>query len=266
MVFAQNSLAIGLVLVAVFVSLAIAERIWAKRRLSQDRWTRWRTHAGFLAVNMPLERVVQFLVLTGLYALVSSQAEGRFGLLQWTEWPVWLEWAITVLALDFAVWAQHVATHKIPVLWRLHKVHHADRDFDVTTALRFHPVEIGLSMVFKMIIAVLLGVPLGALILFELLLSIFPLFNHANLALPKWLDGLLRLIVVTPDMHRVHHSTIERETNSNFGFCFSLWDRIFRVYKAQPEAGQTGMIVGLDQYQDEAPNRFSWSMLLPFRK
>ncbi len=266
MIFAQNSLAIGLILVAIFLSLAIAERIWAKRHLTQNRWARWRTHAGFVAVNMPLEKLVQFGALTALYALVSHYADGRFGLLQWADWPVWLQWMIAILALDFAVWVQHVATHKIPLLWRLHRVHHADRDFDVTTALRFHPVEIALSMVYKMTVAVLLGVPLGALILFELLLSLFPLFNHANLALPGWLDRALRWIVVTPDMHRVHHSTVPRETNSNFGFCFSFWDRIFGQYRAEPEAGQQSMTVGLSEYQTDAPTGFTWSMLLPFRR
>lgn len=266
MVFAQHSYAIGLLLVAVFLSLAGAERIWAKRILSQSRWTRWRTHASFVAINMPLERGVQFLILTGLYALVSGYAGGRFGLLQWTLWPVWIEWTIAILALDFAVWAQHVVTHKVPVLWRLHKVHHADRDFDVTTALRFHPVEIALSMVFKMVVAVLLGVPLGALILFEILLSIFPLFNHANLALPEGFDRALRWLIVTPDMHRVHHSVIETETNRNFGFCFSFWDRLFGVYRRDPEAGQNGMTIGLNEYQKAGPSRFAWSMLLPFRR
>ncbi len=266
MIFAQNSLAIGLILVAVFLLLTVAERVWAKRILSQSRWTRWRTHAGFVAINMPLERGVQFLVLTGLYALISISAVGEFGLLQCTEWPVWLEWTIAVLALDLAVWAQHVATHKVSLLWRLHKVHHADRDFDVTTALRFHPVEIALSMIYKMVVAALLGVPLGALILFELLLSVFPLFNHANLALPQWFDRALRWFVVTPDMHRVHHSTIEVETNSNYGFCFSFWDRIFRVYRDHPEAGHHGITVGLSEYQSVAPTGFAWSMLLPFRR
>ncbi|WP_240330842.1 sterol desaturase family protein [Sphingorhabdus sp. Alg239-R122] len=266
MIFTQNSLVIGLMLVAIFLSLAIAERVWAKRILTQNRWVRWRTHAGFAAVNMPLEKLVQFVVLGGLYALVSGHADGRFGLLQWTDWPVWLEWTIAIFALDFAVWIQHVATHKIPLLWRLHRVHHADRDFDITTALRFHPLEIALSMVYKMVVAVLLGVPLGALILFELLLSLFPLFNHANLALPGWLDRTLRWIVVTPDMHRVHHSTVPHETNSNYGFYFSFWDRIFGVYRAEPEAGQQGMTVGLSEYQTGEPTGFTWSMLLPFRR
>ena len=266
MVFSAHPVLIAVILAGTFAALAVAERVWAKRTLSQSRWTRWRTHAGFVAINMPLERGVQFIVLTGLYALISTSAAGEFGLLQWTNWPVWLEWTIAVLALDLAVWAQHVATHRIPLLWRLHKVHHADRDFDVTTALRFHPVEIALSMIFKMVVAVLLGVPLGALIVFELLLSIFPLFNHANLALPQWFDRALRWFVVTPDMHRVHHSTIEKETNSNFGFCFSFWDRIFRVYRDHPQAGQNGMTVGLSEYQSAAPAGFTWSMLLPFRR
>lgn len=261
----QPWLITGLLLGAVIL-LLIAERLYARRALTDPRATRWRTHLGFVAVNLPVERGVQALMAIALYGGITALGSGDFGLLTLLGLPVWAKWLLAVLLLDFAVWAQHVATHHIPLLWRLHRVHHADRDFDMTTALRFHPLEIGLSMVYKMAAAFLLGVPLGALILFELLLSLFPLFNHANIALPKRLDRALRWLVVTPDMHRVHHSVIPRETNSNYGFCFALWDRLFGTYIAQPQSGHQAMTIGLGEWQDERPRRFGWSLKLPFRE
>lgn len=252
-------------LLATAALLLLAERLWARRRLTDPRGARWRTHLGFVAVNLPVERGVQALMAIGLYGGITALGSGDFGFLPMLGLPIWAEWLAAILLLDFAVWAQHVATHHIPILWRLHRVHHADKDFDMTTALRFHPLEIGLSMAYKMVAAFLLGVPLGALILFELLLSLFPLFNHANIALPKGLDRALRLLVVTPDMHRVHHSTIEAETNSNYGFCFALWDRLFGTYIAQPQSGHMDMTIGLEEWQDERPRRFGWSLRLPFQ-
>ncbi|WOE75164.1 sterol desaturase family protein [Alterisphingorhabdus coralli] len=245
--------------------LLLAERLIARRRLTDPLTKRWRTHLGFVVINLPIERGVQALMAILLYGGISALGSGQFGLLPFLGLPVWVEWLLAVLLLDLAVWVQHVVLHHVPWLWRLHKVHHADRDFDMTTALRFHPLEIGLSMAYKMLVAFLLGVPLGALILFELLLSLFPLFNHANITLPKTLDRALRWLVVTPDMHRIHHSTLPEETHSNYGFCFALWDRIFGTYIAEPRGGHKAMTIGLDEWQDDKPRRFGWSLKLPFR-
>jgi len=250
--------------------LLFAEWLIPKRTPRVGKAIRWRTHLGFVLVNMPLERGVQALVFIAAYGSITGWTDGNiltapdFGIFSVFEWPFWLEAVLAIFALDLAVWVQHVLTHRVPILWRLHKVHHADVDIDMSTALRFHPLEIALSMLFKMAIALALGASLFAIIIFELLLALLPLFNHANLALPHWLDRALRLIIVTPDMHRVHHSVIARETNTNFGFCFSLWDRLASVYRAQPQAGHQGMTIGLSEYQSERPTRFGWSMKLPF--
>ena len=202
--------------------------------------------------------------VAAIAAAFYAQAHG-IGLLNNVAWPEWLKIVVALLALDLAIWAQHLASHKLPLFWRLHQVHHADRDIDVTTAVRFHPVEIALSMLWKIVVVVPLGASPFAVFLFEVILNACAMFNHANIALPAWLDGVLRLFVVTPDMHRVHHSVIRREHNSNYGFNLSLWDRLFRTYTAQPEAGHQGMTIGLTPYQSEAPTRFGWSLWLPFR-
>ena len=188
----------------------------------------------------------------------------HLGLLNQVSWPYWIKVVVALLVLDLAIWVQHWASHKVPLFWRLHQVHHADRDIDVTTAVRFHPVEIALSMLWKIVVVVPLGAPPLAVFLFEVILNACAMFNHANIALPQRLDRILRLLVVTPDMHRVHHSVLRREHNSNYGFNLSLWDRLFRTYTAQPEGGHQGMTIGLPPYQSEAPTRFGWSLWLPF--
>lgn len=261
---------ISAILIGFVMLLLLAEATWPRRKHHLGKAQRWRTHLGFVLVNLPVERGVQAVIFLIVYGSISGWTGGNlmtapdFGLLQMVAWPIWLKITIAVVLLDLAVWGQHYLTHKIPILWRLHRVHHADPDFDMSTALRFHPIEIALSMLFKMAMALALGASLLAIIIFELLLSLLPLFNHANLALPRWLDSILRLVIVTPDMHRVHHSTIAQETNSNFGFCFSFWDRLAGVYRAQPASGHRDMTIGLDEYQDAGPRRFGWSMKLPF--
>jgi sterol desaturase/sphingolipid hydroxylase (fatty acid hydroxylase superfamily) len=172
---------------------------------------------------------------------------------------------LALLILDFAIWLQHLVTHKVPFLWRFHRVHHADRDFDVTTALRFHPLEILASMVLKIGVIYLLGPQAIAVVLFEVILNGTAMFNHTNLRLPLWLDRAVRLVLVTPDMHRVHHSIHRHEHDSNYGFALSVWDRIFRTYRPKPEAGHEEMTVGLE-WQDERPSRLGWALMLPFRK
>ena len=254
------------VLIGTAVALLLAESLWPRRRHRLPVAQRWRTHLGFVLVNLPVERGVQALVFIGLFGAVTGYgAQPTFGLLPQTGLPLEVQGVIAILALDLAVWAQHWATHRVPLLWRLHRVHHADRDFDMSTALRFHPLEIGLSMLFKLGIALALGAPLWALIVFEVLLAVLPMFNHANLALPLWLDSLLRTVIVTPDMHRVHHSTSRLEHDSNFGFCLSVWDRLFRTYRARPSGGHETMTIGLAEYPGRESTRFGWSMGLPFR-
>jgi sterol desaturase/sphingolipid hydroxylase (fatty acid hydroxylase superfamily) len=172
---------------------------------------------------------------------------------------------LAILIFDFAIWVQHLITHKIPILWRLHQVHHADVDIDVTTAIRFHPIEIALSMLLKIGLVYLLG-PAGiAIILFEIILNGTAMFNHANIKLPLWLDKTVRKIIVTPDMHRVHHSVHRHEHDSNYGFSLSIWDRMFGTYIAQPAEGHNGMDIGL-RWQDDRPSKLGWSLLMPFRQ
>ena len=208
-----------------------------------------------------LALIAQPLIAVG--AAMLAEIHG-IGLLHFVVWPVWLEIALAVIVLDFAIWLQHVASHRIPMLWRLHRMHHADVDIDVTTALRFHPIEIGLSMLYKVVWVFLLGPSTLAVMLFEIVLNGCAMFNHANVALPERLDRILRPLAVTPDMHRIHHSVIEREHHSNFGFNLSIWDRAFGTYTVEPTNGHAGMRIGLPAYQSDAPTRLGWNLWLPF--
>lgn len=195
-------------------------------------------------------------------AAVDAQNNG-WGLFNATEWPAALEVFIAIFVLDLVIWAQHLITHKVPILWRLHRVHHADVDIDVTTAIRFHPVEIAISMLLKIGVVYLLGPSALAVILFEIILNGTAMFNHANIKLPLWLDRIVRMVLVTPDMHRVHHSVHREEHDSNYGFALSIWDRMFGTYIAQPKAGHDEMMIGLE-WQDDRPARLGWSLALPF--
>lgn len=207
--------------------------------------------------------VAQPLVAVGAALLVETSG---FGLLNFVVWPFWLEILIAVVVLDFAIWLQHLISHRSSMLWRLHRVHHADVDIDVSTALRFHPVEIGLSMLYKVGWVLLLGPSVVAVVLFEVILNACAMFSHANVALPSRLDRALRAFLVTPDLHRVHHSVLKGEHHSNFGFNLSIWDRLFGTYVAQPEHGHEHMTIGLPAYQSDAPTRLGWSLLLPFKR
>ncbi|MBL4599180.1 MAG: sterol desaturase family protein, partial [Rhizobiaceae bacterium] len=170
------------------------------------------------------------------------------------------------LVLDFAIWFSHLASHKVPIFWRIHRMHHSDIDIDVTTAIRFHPVEIILSMFWKYLIVLALGAPAASVLVFEIVLNGGALFNHANFKLPLSIDKVLRLLIVTPDMHRVHHSIIRKETDSNYGFNLSIWDRMFGTYIDQPSKGHDEMTIGLKEWQDEKPARLDWILMVPFRK
>lgn len=262
----ESGLRLG-VFLAVFLVMALAEAWRPKRRLSYDKGSRWLTNLTIVALDSILVRLMAALTvpLAAVAAAVYAQRQG-IGLFNWLDWPVWLEMLIAFIVLDFAIWLQHLASHKVPMLWRLHQMHHADVDFDVTTAIRFHPVEIALSMLWKIICVFALGPAPEAVVLFEIVLNACAMFNHANIALPTGVDRILRLVLVTPDMHRVHHSVQHHEHDSNYGFNLSIWDRIFRTYTPQPEKGHDGMTIGLPPYQNADPTRLAWSLSLPFRK
>ena len=255
------------VFAGVFLVMAAVEFFWPKRKLIASKGRRWLTNIGISVTAGVLIRLMATAIVPIAAVAVAFYAEDhQIGLLNHAPWPAWVKVAVSLVLLDLEIWAQHLASHKIPVLWRLHKVHHADRDIDVTTAVRFHPIEIGLSMLWKIVVVLFLGAPPLAVFLFEVILNACAMFNHANVALPGWADAILRLVVVTPDMHRVHHSVRRREHDSNYGFNLSLWDRLFRTYTAQPEGGHQGMTIGLNTYQTEEPSKLGWSLVLPFRR
>ncbi len=246
-----------------FVLLAGLEAIFPRRKRLMRRLGRWRTNILIIILDSVALRLIGPVAAL---AAAGYAAQHDIGLFNWTDWPAWLEFILALILFDLAIYGQHIATHKIPLLWALHKVHHADRDIDVTTAIRFHPLEIILSMLYKSVLVLLLGPSLLAVFVFALILNLCAMFNHSNLRLPGWLDRRLRLFLVTPDMHRVHHSTVPGETDSNYGFSIALWDRLFGTYVAQPEAGHDDMTIGLEEYQTDSPADFWWSLALPFQK
>ena len=253
------------VFVGLFALFATLEALAPRRARSQPRSARWFTNLSIVVLDtLALLALAIALPLLAIGAAVDAGRMG-WGLFNTLDWPLWLEVVLAILILDLAIWAQHLVTHKVPILWRFHRVHHADRDFDVTTALRFHPVEILASMMLKIGLVYLLGPAALAVLLFEIILNGTAMFNHSNLRLPLWLDRAVRLVLVTPDMHRVHHSIHRHEHDSNYGFALSVWDRIFRTYRPKPEAGHDLMTVGLE-WQDERPSRLGWALMLPFRK
>ncbi|MGS2724368.1 sterol desaturase family protein [Porticoccus sp. GXU_MW_L64] len=246
----------------VFILMASLEALFPRKQRVLPRAGRWFTNWGLVIVDAWVLRVVFPLLAVGVAIFASQQGWGLFNIL---TLPLWLEITLSVVILDVLIYAQHVLSHKVPLLWRLHKVHHVDRDIDVTTGARFHPLEIVFSMAYKMLCVLLVGPAAVAVILFEVILNGAAMFNHANVRLPKKLDGLLRKVVVTPDMHRVHHSVIVSETDSNYGFFLSVWDRWFGTYVDQPRDGHNGMSIGLSAYQDTRPASLWWSLLLPFK-
>ena len=251
------------VFLGLFALFAFLERWAPRRQLTAKRSARWITNWGITIVNTLFLRAMAFgLPLLAVGAALDASHNG-LGLLNMVAWSFVLELLIAILVLDFVIWAQHLITHKVPFLWRLHRVHHADTDLDVTTAIRFHPVEIAVSMLLKIGVVYLLGPAAVAVVLFEILLNGTAMFNHANIKLPLWLDAVVRRVLVTPDMHRIHHSVHRHEHDSNYGFALSIWDRMFGTYIETPEAGQTGMQIGLE-WQDDRPTRFGWSLALPF--
>ena len=217
---------------------------------------------GILVIGTLVVRFGFPLLAVGM--ALHAQAHG-WGLFNLVALPFWLELAASVLLLDLAIYLQHRLFHAVPWLWRLHRMHHADTGFDVTTALRFHPLEIWLSMALKLALVALLGPPALAVLVFELLLNATAMFNHANVRLPAGLDRVLRAVLVTPDMHRVHHSLHREETDSNFGFCLSVWDRMLGTYRAQPRDGHEAMAIGLAEFRDRGEQRLDRLLTQPFR-
>ena len=246
----------------VFVIMALWEVSSPRRQRSVLRSVRWPGNLGLTALNTLIVRVLTPTAAVGAAVL---SADRGFGLLNQLSMPGWLSVAVSVLVLDLVIYLQHVLFHAVPVLWRIHRVHHADLDFDVTTGFRFHPAEIVLSMGIKLSVIVALGPPALAVLMFEVLLNATSMFNHGNIRIPSGLDRMLRWILVTPDMHRVHHSVNPSETNSNFGFNVPWWDRLLGTYLAQPAEGHESMTIGVNQFRTVHDLRLDQMLLQPFR-
>lgn len=246
--------------VLLLILIAIAETAWPRRSLVLGRAGRWRTHGLFFVTNLAIGRLLSLVVIVSVAALWAEKHQ--FGLLNLTKLPWLVEGAIAFVLLDFAVWLQHWAMHRFSFLWRMHAVHHCDRDLDVTTALRFHPFELIVSTLYKSAIVAVLGVPLLVALAFELWLNANALFNHSNIRLPARVDRLMRMILVTPDMHLVHHSVHADDQHHNYGFSTSFWDRMFGTYRVQSPSGADHAI-GLSGLQDERPAAWAWSMKQP---
>ncbi|MGD2119679.1 MAG: sterol desaturase family protein [Chromatiales bacterium] len=243
--------------------MAIWEILAPRRQLSVSRTLRWSNNIGLVVFNTVLLRLLFPAAAVGMATFTEKVG---WGILNYLYWPAWLELVIAVVVLDFAIWLQHVMVHAIPLLWRLHRVHHADLDYDLTTGARFHPLEIILSMLIKFTVIMVLGPSIAAVIIFEVILNGMAMFNHGNVRLPQPIDSVLRLFLVTPDMHRIHHSVEDDETNSNFGFNLSIWDRLFGTYRDQPRGGHEGMTIGIHGYRDpKQVTRFDGLLSLPFR-
>jgi len=237
----------ALAFASILAVMATWESLAPRRALALPRLRRWTGNLAIVLLNTALLRLAFPMAAVALAGL--AQARG-WGLLNLYRLPFVMSVFASLVLLDLVIYLQHVMFHAVPALWRLHRVHHADLDYDVTTGARFHPIEIALSMLIKMAAVLVLGPPAVAVMIFEVLLSLTALFNHGNVGLPPALDGALRLLIVTPDMHRVHHSVLAPETNSNFGFNLSIWDRLFRTYRPQPQAGHAGMTIGVSDLRD----------------
>jgi len=247
----------------IFAVMALWEFAAPKRPLSVGRRGRWPHNLGILVIDALTVRV---LLPTAAVGAALFAAGNGWGLLHLANLRLSIAALVGFLALDLAIYVQHVVFHKVPWLWRVHRMHHADLDIDVSTGLRFHPIEIVLSLLIKIGVVIALGIPPVAVIIFEVVLNATSLFNHSNVRMPRWLDRVVRLIVVTPDMHRVHHSIERQETDSNFGFNLPWWDRLFGTYRATPRAGHDGMTIGIPLFRDRAELRLDKLLTQPFRR
>ena len=261
-ILAHEAVIRGACFLGVLAVMMLWETLAARRRRDHSRFARWPGNLGIVVLDTLLLRLLFPTAAVGL-ALI-AEARG-WGLLNTLPLPLWANVVIAVLLLDLAIYLQHVMFHAVPAFWRLHRMHHADLDFDTTTGVRFHPFEICLSMGIKLMVVAALGAPALGVLIFEVVLSATSLFNHGNVHIPARIDRWLRLFVVTPDMHRVHHSIVPRETNSNFGFNLPWWDRLFGTYRAQPAAGHQDMTIGLEQFRAAGESRLDRLLLQPFR-
>jgi len=241
--------------------LVVAEAAAPRRKRSHPRTRHWPGNIGIVVLDTVVLRLVFPAAAVGT-ALAAREA--GWGLFNRVLVPGWVAVVLSIVALDAVIYLQHVLFHAVPLLWRFHRMHHADTDIDVTTGLRFHPVEILVSMGIKIGAVAAIGAPVVGVILFEILLNATSLFNHGNIRIPESIDRWLRWLVVTPDMHRVHHSVLRWETNSNFGFNLPWWDRLFGTYRAQPKAGHTGMTIGLEEFRDTRWLRLDRLLWIPF--
>ncbi|MDP1798301.1 MAG: sterol desaturase family protein [Planctomycetaceae bacterium] len=247
----------------VLLVMTLWEWLAPRRPLTVRKAPRWVSNLGLVVLNIVLVRLL--VPVTAAAAAIVAQSRG-WGVLHLIDWPSWAELVLAMLAFDLTIYLQHVLFHAVPLLWRLHLVHHADLDFDVTTGVRFHTLEILLSALIKLAAVVVIGPSVVAVVIFEVLLNATAMFNHSNVQMPGWLDGALRWLVVTPDMHRVHHSVIRRETNSNFGFNFPWWDFLLGTYRRQPQEGHEAMTIGISHLRDELEvDRLPRMLALPFR-
>lgn len=257
----ESALRLGSFLLVITV-LAIAERAWPVRGDARPA-RRQLTNLALMLVNTALLRLAFPLLAVTLAMSVHARGGGLFGLL---AWPPWLEVVAAVLLLDATIYWQHRVMHLVPLLWRLHRVHHTDTAFDVTLGVRFHPLEIVLSMAVKLAAVWLLGPPVVAVVVFEILLAAASLFTHADFAFPLRWERPLRALLVTPSMHRIHHSVLRVETDSNYGFLLSGWDRLFRSYQAQPSRPERSMPIGLSPWRTPALLGFGALLLQPFKR
>jgi len=245
----------------IFTVMALWEIVTPRRKRAFSRLTRWPNNLGIVAFNTVVLRV---LFPTAAIGVALAAEANDWGLFNAFALPEWLAVVLAVIIMDFAIYLQHVLVHAVPALWRLHRMHHADLDYDVTTGARFHPIEIVISMGLKLMVVSALGAPALAVLIFEVVLNATAMFNHGNVRIPLGLDRVLRWILVTPDMHRVHHSVIPQETNSNFGFNLPWWDRLFGTYTAQPQGGHEGMTIGIEQFREGHDLRLDRMLIQPF--
>ena len=250
------------VFLGIFAVMALWEVAAPRRARGFTRLRRWPNNIGIVVVNTVVLRLVFPVAAVGMAVFAEA---GGWGLLNSHAPPAWLAVVIAVVLLDLAIYLQHVMVHAVPAFWRLHRMHHADLDFDVTTGARFHPIEILLSMMIKLLVVAALGAPPVAVLIFEVMLNASSMFNHGNVRMPEGVDRVLRWFVVTPDMHRVHHSVVRRETNSNFGFSLPWWDRLFGTYRAQPASGHEAMTIGIEQFREPGDMRLDRMLIQPFK-
>ncbi|MEM7562904.1 MAG: sterol desaturase family protein [Pseudomonadota bacterium] len=252
----------GSVFVFIFAIMFCFEWLAPRRAQSLPKSGRWLSNLSLFVMNSLILRLIFPAAAVGVAIQVNLN---QWGLFNYLSWPYWIEFVLALVLMDLAIYLQHWMMHQVPWLWRLHRVHHADLDFDLTTGFRFHTLEILFSMLLKSLVIILLGPAVVAVLIFEMLLNGMAVFNHSNVSLPASLESRIRRLLVTPDMHRVHHSVVMAETNSNYGFNLSIWDRIFNTYRAQPQDGHDGMIIGLSEFRDaQQVDRLRGMLWLPF--